>query len=262
MGHKTGVVSKSKTKQEKGIKAVLPVADHDDDDDPKVTPRLPVTIDHKKGSFTFQSFPDTGSAATLLASNLAEKHKIPTAKTRNTNRFVSVNGDHITTQGRAAISIATAHHRIATSTVITPAFKDDIIIGLKDLRRLWVVSKGFPAHSVRTERSFQKLIDDLVSKFSHILTDELPDRSMHGDLMRIHLNEGTARPFRVLTTRNILLHWEIRAKAVIDKLIKEKVIVPVSCPTEWCAPGFFVLKEDGHSLRLVNRLVHWFKQSC
>ena len=48
-----------------------------DREEDEVTPRLPLSISHRNGSFPFTCFPDTGSATTLLSSDIALKHEIP-----------------------------------------------------------------------------------------------------------------------------------------------------------------------------------------
>ena len=68
-------------------------------------------------------------------------------------------------------------------------------------------------------------------------------------------------PFRILTARQIPLHWREKAEKIVSKLINGGVITQQKDPTEWCAPGFFVAKKNG-DLRLVidytrlNKSVH------
>ena len=63
-------------------------------------------------------------------------------------------------------------------------------------------------------------------------------------------HQGEKKPFRISTARQVPLHWTEKAEKVITKLINERVITRQDEPTEWCAPGFFVIKKNG-DLRLV-----------
>ena len=42
------------------------------------------------------------------------------------------------------------------------------------------------------------------------------------------------------------------ATQVISDLLKKQVITKINKPTPWCAPGFFVPKPNGTSVRLVT----------
>ena len=42
-----------------------------DEEEDQWVNRLRISVSHKNGSFTFPTFPDTGSAATLIAADLA-----------------------------------------------------------------------------------------------------------------------------------------------------------------------------------------------
>ena len=77
-GHIASVCFSERYKHQDG-KNIRKVSDayprnHEEDE---VTPRLPLSISHRNGSFPFSCFPDTGSATTLLSSDIALKHKIP-----------------------------------------------------------------------------------------------------------------------------------------------------------------------------------------
>ena len=104
-------------------------------------------------------------------------------------------------------------------------------------------------------------------KHPTVLTDDLPEDSMEGCVMKIHLTPGEKRPFRIATVRQIPLHWKEKAEKVVQKLVREKVLIAQEEPTDWCAPGFFVVKKNGdlclvvdytHLNKYVQRPVHTF----
>ena len=63
--------------------------------------------------------------------------------------------------------------------------------------------------------------------------------------MSIHLTEN-------YVLYRISLRFMNPAEKVVTDLINANVISPVTEPTEWCAPAFFVPKADGKKVRLVT----------
>ena len=62
----------------------------------------------------------------------------------------------------------------------------------------------------------------------------------------------SAKPFRISVARQIPLRFRKPADEAIQQLLDNKVIAKCEEPTEWCSPGFFVVKGDGKSVRLVT----------
>merc|ERR1712148_30365 len=62
-----------------------------------------------------------------------------------------------------------------------------------------------------------------------------------GGPMRINLKPD-AQPFKVSVARQIPLRFQKNAELALKEFINSGVIVKVSEPTEWCAPGMFVEK--------------------
>ena len=105
--------------------------------------RLNLNISHEHGSFKFDTFPDTGSAATLIASDLARKHKIQATKP-SAMKYVSVNGDPVPTDRISRIDLSTSNRSVTSNAVLSPAIKNKVIIGREDLKELGVIPKQFP----------------------------------------------------------------------------------------------------------------------
>ena len=112
-------------------------ASEDDPQEPWVN-RLNLNISHRNGSFRFDTFPDTGSAATLISSDLAKRHGIQPSALSN-KKFVSVNGDPVPTSGTARVTLSIADRSTSSVLVISPALTNDIIIGRDDLKKLGVI---------------------------------------------------------------------------------------------------------------------------
>ena len=232
--------------------------------------RLKLNVSHKKGSFTFHTFPDTGSATTLIAADLARKNDIQ-ASNPSYIKYINVSGDPVPTIGITPVQLSTSNHCVAhTNAVITLAISNEIIIGRDDLRNLGVIPRQFPnpVYFV-VENKYSEMRDSLIKNNPDVLTDDLPKHFMETGCisMKIHLTPGEKTPFRISTARQIPLHWREKAEQIVKKLLEGGVITPQTDPTEWCAPGFFVAKKNG-DLRLVvdftrlnkyvKRLIHTF----
>ena len=90
------------------LRAIMGPTDEVQDQDPWVN-RLKLNVLHKKGSFTFRTFPDTGSAATLIAADFAQKKNIQAAKPSHT-KYINVSGDPVPTIETTPIQLNTPNH--------------------------------------------------------------------------------------------------------------------------------------------------------
>ena len=75
---------------------------------------------------------------------------------------------------------------------------------------------------------------------------EIPGKSMH-----IYL-QPNAVPNSISIARLVPLRMQSAANQVISDLLNKQVTTKVNKPTPWCAPGFFVPKPNGTSVRLVT----------
>ena len=114
----------------------------------EVTPLLPVTVYHAKGSFNSLGYPDTGSTAILMSSTLAAKHNVIVKKSYSTPELISVTGEPLAQEGLADLTIKTPVATITTSATVTPSAWDELIIGFGDLKKLKVVPPTFPNNQV------------------------------------------------------------------------------------------------------------------
>ena len=261
-GHLARVCFGKKADTKKPVRAIEHHNNHDSDSDSEeVWKRLPLKISHGGGTFKFRTFPDTGSAATLIAADVARDRNIVITG-KSSKKFVNVSGDEVATDGVAPVFLETSNNvKTRAEAIVSRAIRNEIIIGRKELQNLKIVPERFPEpiallnkdrdSEFNTERSsFAKLKDELINEYSKVLTDNLPESSMEGCFMKIYLTPGEKKPFRIVTSRQTPLHWKEKAEKVVAKLLRERVITVHEEPTEWCAPGFFVVKKNG-DLRLV-----------
>ena len=179
--------------------------------------RLNLKVSHSNGSFTLRTFPDTGSAATLIAADLAKKNNVQPTKPSLT-KYVNVCGDPVTTKGTAPITLSTSNRSTSTRAVITPAINNEINIGRDDLKDLGIIPKQFPAPVfIVSENRFSDMRDSLIKNNPDVLTDDLPKGSMDTGCvsMRIQLTPGEKMPFRISTARQIPLHWREKAERIV-----------------------------------------------
>ena len=134
--------------------------------------------------------------------------------------------------------------------------------GIKHLREFKRIPQGFPNtillndHEEFCFRTTVKLLsEEFTTEFDDILSDELNPLPMKGDPMRISLKLNVI-PKKVAGARQVPLRYEEGADAVVQDLMNNKVIVPVSITTDWCSPAFFVPKADMIRVRLVTDYTH------
>ena len=110
----------------------MAVSDSPEEPDNSWVNRLMLNISHAHESLNFPTFPDTGSAATLIAADLAKKHNIKTTAPSFT-KYINVCGDPVPTMGTVSISLKSSNHTANTRAAVTEAIKNEIIIGRDDL---------------------------------------------------------------------------------------------------------------------------------
>ena len=92
----------------------------------------------------------------------------------------------------------------------------------------------------------EQLKTKLIQSYPHVLSGEFPFSGMRGDKMEIYLSEKVdQRPTKVLTARAIPINYCDEADKLINKMLAEGIITPVTTPTDWCAPAFFIPKTGG-----------------
>ena len=113
------------------------------------------------------------------------------------------------------------------------------------------------AELTQNENSLVKFLKKLYKDIFH---DNLNATPMAGAPMHIYLKEGVIVPCRVTTARVIPRRMETPAAKAVQDLLDKKVIVPVSTPTEWCSPAFFVGKKESNKVRMVTDSTNMCKE--
>ena len=80
-------------------------------------------------------------------------------------------------------------------------------------------------------------------------------KSMEGEHFHI-AQKDDAKPFCVKTPRTIPIAFRDKLKAELDLLQQQKIITPVTEPTEWCAPIVVTPKKGTDKIRMCIDLSH------
>ena len=225
--------------------------------DPEVTPQLPVSFVHANGTFSFECYPDSGSATSLISTNLVSLHRLPVQPQSLWTVFISVNGVHLSIHGKVLLDVNGNIHHL--HLLISPDITKEVLLGYKILHELGVVPKDFPQFPVSTIKddvvsntcASSSLKTRLLSKFPEVLTSVLPQKPMETECMEIFLNDCVdVKPTHVINARPVPQHYQDKANVLVWKLVNESIITKVDVPTTWCSPTFFV-KKPGGSLWLV-----------
>ena len=225
------------------------------------TPRMKVRVKGTAGSpVTINALPDTGATRSIISERTAERYKIARTPTATHIRILAANGDSMTCAGEAVLRVLKGGEIIHTMrALVVPEIQEDLLIGWQDLKAMGVIPKSFPntetALSAQAEDQ-QEAAEELLSKFSDTFSDTVGATPMKGEPMRIHLRDDmTVKPRKTLTARQVPVHWREEAQALVNDLLNREIIEPVTHPTEWISPAFFVPKPGGRGIRMVTDFV-------
>ena len=212
------------------------------------TPRVKVEVRAAKHNFTFKALPDTGATRSIMSLDIANKYNLTIKPT--SERLFAADDSRLKCEGSVKLKV----DGVRMHLLVSSSLKREIIICWHDLVAMDILPADFPSRSnkiaqIKTEDS----LESLYTEYETILTDELPPQPMHGEPMRIELDQTKRiNPKKVENCRKIPVHWEGEADRLIAQLISDDVIEEVhEDTTDWVSPAFFVPKDNG-KLRLVT----------
>ena len=139
--------------------------------------------------------------------------------------------------------------RTTEITALVSGNTRDSLISWHDLIELgWELKQ---LRAMQTNTASQVSMTKLMKQFDTVFSDELSETPMKSPPMKIHL-KSNAKPFRISTARQVPLRFKEESDKEVQSYIDKGVIVKVTEPTTWCAPGFFVPKSDGKRVRMVT----------
>ena len=219
---------------------------------------------HKKGSrrkrFHCEVLPDTGSARTIMRTDLAVQHDLQLQPSSTV--LLAANGSAIGVKGEVTLTAVMGDTRVEMRVVVAD-IQVEFIMAWYHLQPLGIISSNFPcakANAVAEGEDFSEsrceaLRSQLMEEFATVFSDELEGRALIGDPMKIHIKKNVSVvPRKVFTARQIPLHMRKPAEQLIQKLLSGGIIARVEGPTDWVSPAKFVAKANG-GVRLVTDYV-------
>ena len=98
---------------------------------------------HQFGEFDFPAVADSGTTRTIIAMDLVKRHKIKLYSTKKQLRNASE--DSMRCEGRIPITI----NGVPTMALASSSLNNEILLSLRDMRKLGIVDENFPALPVR-----------------------------------------------------------------------------------------------------------------
>ena len=136
--------------------------------------------------------------------------------------------------------------------LVSTDLTNDMLVSWYAMVDLGILPQSFPLPARAFCASPAGLVPSLRQEFGAVLSDELSMTPMtESEPMHVYL-AGNVVPVYVSTPRKVPLRYQTEAGKTIADLVLRKVIVPVSVPTSWCSPAFFVPKVDNKRVRLVT----------
>jgi hypothetical protein len=235
------------------------------------TPRLVVRVNGYEQRIA--ALPDTGACLSIISPSWIEEfdlwHMVDTSAPP---KLFLATGSVMDARGTIDLQLTViTQGKTAASTCVTftvGVVKHGLIIGWEDLIRLGIIHPTFPepisgqcgpatqcgppprCGTVSTVEQRPDIAQRLSAAFRSVF-DESAICTMRGPKMKIHLQDGYEAK-RVLTARQTPVHLREGAEETLNAAIKSGVIVPVSEPTEWISPAFFIAKATPGKSRLVT----------
>ena len=215
------------------------------------TPRLrlairPYCANNRFGpKFEFDALPDTGATKTILAFDVAKTHKVHINKSGGQS-IKAANSASMKCEGSARLKVTISGKSYLLHVLVSSDLKHELILSWHDLKLLGVIQPEFPAVVAAATTSQSSDLDDSLEKVKADFSDVFGSfgsttlSPMKGEPMRIQLVDGPIYAKNVTTARAIPVHMKKEADAIVDQALKDGIIRPVSEPTLFTSPTFFV----------------------
>jgi hypothetical protein len=212
------------------------------------TPRIRLELQSGESRFSYQCMPDSGASRTIIAHNVAMKHGLRIDGGDKVN-IRAANGEKMPCEGAVTVNAGLGKRAVCLRALVSSALKDEILLGWQEMVALGILTKTFPSPVYAVTQEETRDVEAIADKFAEVF-EEGKITPMKGKPMKICL-AGDVKPTRVLTARQVPVHLQQAAQETLRKIIDSGVIVPVTEPTEWISPAFFVEKPNGRGARMV-----------
>ena len=165
-------------------------------------------------------------------------------------QLLAANGSEMTVLGQTPLYLQHKDKTTVTFAIVARGVSHQALISWHDLKYLGVISSNFPEAKCSAVTAVQ-VREQTLATYPTVFRDAITETPMVGSPVHIHLKPN-AVPFRISVARQIPLRFQAPAEQSIKQLLDARIVTPCDTPTEWCSPGFFVVKGDGKSVRLVT----------
>ena len=222
------------------------------------TPKLRLTVKPIGGNIhTLLATPDTGCTKSTISQAIVDELNIPMHAA--TAALKAANGAPLKVSGAAQLLILDGRKVIHRLDMLVSPDVSGLYLSWKDLIVLKVIPDDFPRQGATDSINAignddcSKLRDQLIEKFTSVFGDEIKESPMRTQPMKIHMRDDIKIvPRKVLTARQVPIHWRDDGKAIVDDAVAKGIAEWVSHPTDWISPAFFVPKAGGKGIRLVT----------
>ena len=197
--------------------------------------------------------PDTGCTQSIISESLANQLGVYIDEKANI-QLLTANGGSISVKGQAQLYLQHKSRTTITFAIVATGVSHPALISWHDLKYLGVISTTFP-NAICSMVTPAQLRENILFKYPTVFREAITEVPMTGKPVHIHIKPN-AVPFRISVARQIPLRFQDLAEKSIQHLLDSKIIAKCDTPTEWCSPGFFVVKGDGKSVRLVTCLLY------
>ena len=154
---------------------------------------------------------DTGASQSIVSADVARDANLSITSTSTELRNASNCVMHLV--GEARVVLCNDKHSAGTTVLVSPELNYNALIGWHDLKKLRVIPATFPAVAAAAS-CFDSLRTKTLQTFSHVFSDNLDNRPMCADEMKIFLTANSV-PYRVSAPRAIPLRFQEAANAEI-----------------------------------------------
>ncbi len=166
--------------------------------------------------------------------------------------------------GRLPVTITLGNTTCSDDLYMHPDVRG-LLLSWKTARSLNILSSRYPSpldyspstRSITTDTDQTQpraaTSDEIIKEFPSVFDGQI--KAMEGKQFHISLTDD-AKPFCVKTPRAIPFAYRDKLKSELTTLQEQGIVVPVTHPTEWCAPIVVTPKKGSDNIRMCVDLSH------
>ena len=218
----------------------------------RAVPSIQVEISDGNLTSTITATPDSGASTTVINLDTLRSLEIDEDNLCLTSsRLTSANQEPINSIGALPLTVR-FHNRVATTIAVVCPKIETPLLSWTTCIDLGILPDHYPSPLATINSVTHSLSDDdipslkskLLAEFSDVFDDSGPLKPMTGPPMSIEL-ASVYKPFALSNARPIPIAWRDPVKKILEDMVTQCIIAPVTEPTEWTHPLVVVAKRDG-----------------